>query len=75
MRVKDNRGNVLLTLAVGTGRTIVGAGEILLTITDSQTGTMPVNCALPYDLQWTTAAGVKKTILAGNFFVTDDITP
>lgn len=75
MRIKDNRGTTLLTLTTGSGITTTGTGEILVTLTAAQTDALTLNCALPYDLQWTTAASVKKTLLAGSIYVTNDITP
>mgnify|MGYP003423355555 FL=1 len=76
MRINDNRGTTLLTISSpASGITIVGAGEIQIELTDTQTDALPVNCQLPYDLQWTNAAGTKKTLLSGNVIVQADITP
>ena len=76
MRIKDNRGTVLLNLSSpASGITIVGAGEIQIQITAAQSAALTANCALPYDLQWTNASSVKKTLLSGNIYVTSDVTP
>jgi hypothetical protein len=73
MLLKDNRGNELFTFTENDGIEIVDDGEILITITDTQTAEMPINCGLPYSLQWTTSEGIKKTILAGFFHVTNNM--
>jgi hypothetical protein len=76
MRILDNRGTVLLNLSSpASGITIVGAGHIQIELTAAQTDALPVNCPLPYDIQWTNSGGVKKTLITGKIYSKSDITP
>lgn len=78
MRIQQRRGaTAALTLTTendGIVITNAAQGELKVVFTAVQTAGLPTNCPLQYDLQWVSAGGVKKTLIAGEMTVIKDIT-
>lgn len=65
-------GDVLLTMSEGSGITVGGAGNNVITI--SKIISIQTGGKYYYDLQATFADGTVQTYLRGQFIVTEDIT-
>lgn len=75
MRIIDNRGTVLHTLAIGSGIAHVSTGVVRFTISAAQTGAFTAP-KIATDFEWTRASdGRVKTLFRSSGKVITDITP
>lgn len=65
--VNDARLNNIATLEVGSGVTIVGAGQVQWGFSGIETDVLPTNCNLKYSFKWVDR---DKTIEVGEIIVT-----
>ena len=62
----DARGEVVISLAIGTGITIIGTGEVQWEFSEAETDAMPTDCPIKYAFRWATRG---KTIEIGKIVV------
>lgn len=62
------------TYSMLTEITSASAGQVLVTLSASTSSLLSARKNWIYDVQMTTASSIVSTILAGNIFVTDEVT-
>lgn len=76
MQVRNARtGDLIVDASTTTGEiTLPSTGRIKVQFTNTQNNALTADCKMVYDIQQVDGDGVSKTLLAGSFTVTDDVT-
>jgi hypothetical protein len=68
------KGAATTTAVFDTSVTSASAGKVLFTLQSSQSSLLDAKKNWVYDVQFETTSGVVTTLMAGNIFVTDQVT-